>query len=423
MRTFFGHGYSGHAAAYPFESVYSSEKRLLMQSARDEVLALYRAAGLSKQESWKEGEDHIALELEYLQILSDRTAEALCKGDTDTATSWVRAQYNFLDVHLDSWAPLLTAEVKKFAKTDFYRGLAFLTEGFLETDRGCWKSCSRRTSVRAGRARRAGPLSRGEDMGDEKKREGAGMSRRTFALGVGGAGVLLAMGGLKLVPAEAQVRPPGGQDENRLVASCIRCERCVEACPRGALRPAPSRTASSPCAPPRRTSTTAGATSAPMRTTACRCAWRPAPPGAGAARRRDRRNHHHQQGRAHSRMVPGLGQEQRLPLLRRVPLRGHRAGRERSPRRRARQLQRLRCLPERVRVPERGLLHHRRHLARHHRRPRERGLRVVMSQKLRIIILWPCWAPPAWPTPPTSARAPCQPSAGNLFHSFARSEP
>ena len=57
------------------------------------------------------------------------------KGDTDTATSWVRAQYNFLDVHLDSWAPLLTAEVKKFAKTDFYRGLAFLTEGFLETDR------------------------------------------------------------------------------------------------------------------------------------------------------------------------------------------------------------------------------------------------------------------------------------------------
>lgn len=135
MRTFFGHGYSGHAAAYPFESVYSSEKRLLMQSARDEVLALYRAAGLSKQESWKEGEDHIALELEYLQILSDRTAEALCKGDTDTATSWVRAQYNFLDVHLDSWAPLLTAEVKKFAKTDFYRGLAFLTEGFLETDR------------------------------------------------------------------------------------------------------------------------------------------------------------------------------------------------------------------------------------------------------------------------------------------------
>lgn len=41
---------------------------------------------------------------------------------------------------------------------------------------------------------------------------------------------------MKLVPAEAQVRPPGGQDENRMLAECIRCERCVEACPRGVIR-------------------------------------------------------------------------------------------------------------------------------------------------------------------------------------------
>lgn len=135
MRTFFGHGYSGHAAAYPFESVYSSEKRLLMQSARDEVLALYRAAGLSKQDSWKEGEDHIALELEYMQILSERIAAALRAGNDEEALGWVRSSYNFLDLHLMGWVPLLTAEVDKFAKTDFYRGLAFLTEGFLETDR------------------------------------------------------------------------------------------------------------------------------------------------------------------------------------------------------------------------------------------------------------------------------------------------
>ncbi len=134
MRVFFGHGYNGHAAAYPFESVYSSEKRLLMQSARDEVLALYRAAGLEKQESWKEGEDHVALELEYMQILAQRTADALKEDDNKSAKKLLKTQRNFLEDHLGAWVPLLAEQMKHFALTDFYKGLAYLCEGFLETD-------------------------------------------------------------------------------------------------------------------------------------------------------------------------------------------------------------------------------------------------------------------------------------------------
>lgn len=134
MRVFFGHGYDGHAAAYPFESVYSSERRLLMQDARDEVLALYRAAGLEKQESWKEGEDHMALELEYMQILAQRTADAIDEGDEPKAVKLVKSQKSFLEDHLGSWAPLLSEQMMHFALTDFYKGLAYLTEGFIETD-------------------------------------------------------------------------------------------------------------------------------------------------------------------------------------------------------------------------------------------------------------------------------------------------
>ncbi len=62
-----------------------------------------------------------------------------------------------------------------------------------------------------------------------------GMSRRAFSLGCGGAVALLALGGLKFVPAEAQVRPPGGQDYEKLVSACVRCERCVEVCPNSAF--------------------------------------------------------------------------------------------------------------------------------------------------------------------------------------------
>lgn len=75
-------------------------------------------------------------------------------------------------------------------------------------------------------------------MEDNAEKTYAGMSRRAFSLGACGAVALFAIGGLKALPAEAQVRPPGGQDEDHLVSACIRCERCIEACPRKALTPA-----------------------------------------------------------------------------------------------------------------------------------------------------------------------------------------
>ncbi|MDR1712736.1 MAG: molecular chaperone TorD family protein [Coriobacteriales bacterium] len=134
VRVFIGHGVDAFSAAYPFESVYTSEKRLLMQDARDEVLAIYRAAGLAKKSEWKEGEDHIALEMDYMQVLSQRTIEALQADDEDKAVEQLQLQLTFLNDHLYAWVGMLTTDMKRFAKTDLYQGLAWLTEGFLQTD-------------------------------------------------------------------------------------------------------------------------------------------------------------------------------------------------------------------------------------------------------------------------------------------------
>ena len=49
VRTFIGSGTDGHEAAYPFESVYLSEKHLMMQAARDEVRAIYLSEGLDRK--------------------------------------------------------------------------------------------------------------------------------------------------------------------------------------------------------------------------------------------------------------------------------------------------------------------------------------------------------------------------------------
>lgn len=133
-RCFIGDGMDAYAAAYPYESVYTSEKRLMMQDARDEVLAIYRSAGLDKQASWRDGEDHIALELEFMGAMASRTAEALRGGDEDGACELLGLQRTFLADHVASWVPMMTCDLRKYAKTDLYQGLALLTDGFVALD-------------------------------------------------------------------------------------------------------------------------------------------------------------------------------------------------------------------------------------------------------------------------------------------------
>ena len=134
VRAFIGSGNDGFSAAYPYESVYTSPKRLMMQDARDEVLVLYHAAGLDKQEGWKEGEDHIALELEFEQILIERALTALEQGEDETCLNLLLQQRNFLEDHLLAWYPMMAHDLQKFPSTDFYRGLGKLTSGYLRND-------------------------------------------------------------------------------------------------------------------------------------------------------------------------------------------------------------------------------------------------------------------------------------------------
>jgi ferredoxin-type protein NapG len=63
------------------------------------------------------------------------------------------------------------------------------------------------------------------------------ISRRALVTGGIGAGVMLAIGGgaRLAVGSEIPLRPPGGQDEDHLLANCIRCDRCRSACPNNAI--------------------------------------------------------------------------------------------------------------------------------------------------------------------------------------------
>lgn len=134
-RTFIGHGNNGRSAAYPFESVHTSEKRLLMQEARDEIVEVYRESGFAVDASWEDPEDHIALELEYMQMMARRARQALEAGEDECALELLDEQRTFLLRHLLSWTPFLANDMERIAQTDLYQGLALLTRGLLAQDR------------------------------------------------------------------------------------------------------------------------------------------------------------------------------------------------------------------------------------------------------------------------------------------------
>ena len=105
--------------AFPYESVYTSRQGLVRQQAWEQVRGIYDAAGLTLTGAPSEiMEDHIATELEYMALLAEQ------------GTAAPTQQLNFLTQHLLNWVPRLCADMKKYARTDFYKAVALLTEGF-----------------------------------------------------------------------------------------------------------------------------------------------------------------------------------------------------------------------------------------------------------------------------------------------------
>lgn len=67
----------------------------------------------------------------------------------------------------------------------------------------------------------------------------AGVTRREAVAGLACMAGCVGLGaGARLLGGGSLLRPPGGQDEDRLLALCVRCQRCYEACPQKAIAPA-----------------------------------------------------------------------------------------------------------------------------------------------------------------------------------------
>ena len=148
-RVFLGAGIVGNEAAYPYESVYTSPKRLIMQEARDQVMAAYRAKGLTKVETQDVPEDHIALELEFMAYLCHDTQQAIDRDDWEAVSVYIEEQLDFLTKHLLNWVPAFCVDIEKYAGTDFYKAVAKVTTGYLRLERNILENMLAETAVEA----------------------------------------------------------------------------------------------------------------------------------------------------------------------------------------------------------------------------------------------------------------------------------
>lgn len=134
-RVFLGAGVFEGTVADPYESIYTSPERLIMQDARDEVLALYREFGLDKDEKLNIPEDHISLEFEFMAYLCQACKEALHNENYEKAEALLQTQALFLENHLLNWISPFCDDILKCAQTEFYKAVAKLTRGYLQLEK------------------------------------------------------------------------------------------------------------------------------------------------------------------------------------------------------------------------------------------------------------------------------------------------
>ena len=133
-RVFLGAGSYDRVLAPPYESVFTSEERILMQDARDGAVTYYRRAGLDLPADNTTPEDHLGFELQFAAALADNANEALAADDGETFAEVVSLARSFFVHHQQNWLPALCEAIDEFAETDFYRGVAQMTRGYVESE-------------------------------------------------------------------------------------------------------------------------------------------------------------------------------------------------------------------------------------------------------------------------------------------------
>ena len=95
------------------------------------VLDLYSQGGFEIDEEFRERPDHVAVQLEFLYLLTFNQNHAAAAGKSEEAAATQSLQQRFLAEHLGAWIAPFAAAMASGAQSAFYRELGALTERFV----------------------------------------------------------------------------------------------------------------------------------------------------------------------------------------------------------------------------------------------------------------------------------------------------
>ena len=105
----------------PWESVYASPKRLMMQESHDAVSDFYRQAGVSIADP-NVVADHVGAELSFLAILYGKM-----ETEPEEVARYGELAERFLAEHPRAWIPSFSVDMEMAAQSQFYKALARAT--------------------------------------------------------------------------------------------------------------------------------------------------------------------------------------------------------------------------------------------------------------------------------------------------------
>ena len=128
----------GELYAPPWESVYTHDDGTIFQESMLPVRRAYFARNLRPVNFPHDADDHVALELDFMAVLSgllhDCFEQHSAGGSTGEIERIMSDQKDFLEKHLLKWLPEYSNRMQAFGKSLFYQELTKLTCTFLEAD-------------------------------------------------------------------------------------------------------------------------------------------------------------------------------------------------------------------------------------------------------------------------------------------------